>query len=59
MSKKHIIQLANVIKNSRGAFSDAAIVELANFCQSQNSNFKRDRFFDNIAGNCGPNGGKL
>ena len=36
MSKKHFIQLANTIKNSRAAFSDAAIAELANFCQSQN-----------------------
>lgn len=30
---------------------------LADFCQSQNPNFKRDRWLDYIAGKCGPNGG--
>lgn len=31
---------------------------LADFCQSQNPNFKRDRWLDYIAGKCGQNGGK-
>ena len=32
---------------------------LADFCQAQNSNFKRDRWIDYINGECGPNGGKV
>ena len=29
---------------------------LADFCQLQNGNFKRERWLDYIAGTCGPNG---
>jgi hypothetical protein len=33
--------------------------ELANFCQAQNPDFNRKLWLDYIAGNCGPNGGKI
>ena len=33
--------------------------QLANFCAAQNSNFKRNRWLDYIAGDCGPNGGAV
>jgi hypothetical protein len=32
---------------------------LADFCQLQNSAFNRDRWLSYIAGECGPNGGKV
>ena len=32
---------------------------LADFCQSQNSRFDRERWLAYIAGGCGPNGGKV
>jgi hypothetical protein len=37
---------------------DANHIEaLADFCQSQNSNFNRERWLEYVAGKCGPNGG--
>jgi hypothetical protein len=32
---------------------------LADFCQSQNPNFMRDRWMPHIAGECGKNGGAV
>jgi hypothetical protein len=63
MSKKHFIALANTIKTANHfsdspVFSQQAIHDLAAFCQSQNSNFNRERWLAYIAGECGPNGGK-
>lgn len=37
----------------------STVEELANFCAQQNSRFNRERWLDYIAGNCGPNGGKV
>lgn len=37
----------------------AMTLRLADFCQSTNPNFKRDRWLDYIAGKCGPNGGAV
>ena len=66
MTKKHFIRLADVIRNTPrtsgnqfGAFSQDAIIALADFCQSQNPNFNRDRWLSYIAGECGPSGGKV
>jgi len=68
MSKKDFIALADTIRNANdyaesckqpAAFSDAAIMELAHFCRSQNYNFMKDRWLDYIAGRCGKNGGKI
>jgi|WetSurMetagenome_2_1015567.scaffolds.fasta_scaffold1047364_1 hypothetical protein len=50
MSKKHFIELANRIKANRGWFTDDAIDVLACFCQSQNHNFKRERWIAYING---------
>lgn len=73
VSKKHFIALADAIRehnafgttfnraNPKGfvPFHDSQIRTLADFCQSQNSNFKRDRWLAYIAGECGPNGGPV
>lgn len=63
MSKRHFIALADTIKTANHfpdspVFSQEAITELADFCQSQNSDFNRERWLDYIAGKCGKNGGK-
>jgi hypothetical protein len=62
VSKKHFIALADAIKTANHfpdapVFSQQAIHDLASFCQSQSSNFNRERWLDYIAGKCGPNGG--
>jgi hypothetical protein len=59
MSKKHFIALADCVRANGNVFSDAAIVALADFCAAQNSNFKRERFLNYIAGTCGPCGGAV
>jgi hypothetical protein len=66
MTKKHIIALADVIiasapkdRSSEGTFSRSAILELADFCASQNPNFMRQRWLDYIDGRGGKNGGKV
>jgi len=58
MSKKHFIALADAIKK-QGNFQLDHLETLAEFCRSQNSNFKRERWLSYIAGECGPNGGKV
>jgi hypothetical protein len=63
MSKKDFIALADAIRDcnkqcggdDRLTFNQLDI--LADFCQSRNPNFKRQRWLDYIAGQCGPNGG--
>lgn len=69
MGKKQFIALADVIayvnKNSKRQngtytadhFSTSQLNILADFCQSQNPAFKRDRRLSYIKGECGPNGG--
>ena len=71
MSKKHFIALADAIRemepiNLKQKDSRATAEHrqwelmrdgLADFCQSQNSNFKRDRWLGYIAGTNGKNGG--
>ncbi len=62
MTKRHFIALADAIKTVQAdtcatPFTEFQIQSLADFCQSQNSNFNRERWLDYIAGNCGPNGG--
>jgi hypothetical protein len=66
MTKKHFIALANTIirsapadRSAQGTFSRDAILELADFCASQNPQFNRERWLAYIAGECGPNGGKV
>jgi hypothetical protein len=63
MSKRNFINLADAIRtlitsDDGSSVEMAAVIEtLADFCQSQNPNFKRERWLDYVAGNCGPNGG--
>lgn len=62
MTKKHFIALADAIKehNQQGIpFLPSQLDTLASFCKLANSNFNRERWLDYIAGECGPNGGKL
>jgi hypothetical protein len=63
MTKKHFIELADRIrifnKNENNPFTQWHIWELADFCQSQNPNFNRERWLDYIDGKCGPSGGKV
>lgn len=64
MTKKKLIALADSIKNHKNTFGDCLFKDhqikvLADFCQSQNVNFKRDRWIDYINGECGKNGGKV
>ncbi len=62
MTKQHFIALANHIRkdNEYGFKWTAEKVEsLADFLQTQNPNFKRDRWLAYINGECGKNGGKV
>ena len=70
MSKKDFIALADAIREHNsmidssdldyhGQFTPEQLVALADFCQSQNPNFKRERWLAYIAGQCGPNGGQI
>lgn len=62
MSKKHFVKLADYLRDTKlycEPFTAAQIEHLANFCHSVNPAFKRDRWLDYIAGECGPNGGKV
>ncbi len=63
MSKKDFIALADMIRAARATnpnmFRNGEVLELAEFCRSQNYGFKRDRWFDYIDGKCGPSGGAI
>jgi len=67
MTKKHFVALADLIRNqnnfpntpNREKFTEYQIMILGNFCSSQNPNFNRSRWLAYIAGECGPNGGKV
>ena len=67
MNKRHFVALADVIRNYNlrnrktniYPFDNQQINLLADFCQSQNPNFNRERWLAYIAGECGPNGGKV
>ena len=68
MTKKDFIALADMVKEhnelQRGTanpiiFGPLHINTLANFCRSQNPNFKRERWIAYLNGECGPNGGNL
>jgi hypothetical protein len=69
MTKQHFIALADYIRehnrcapNEPGmtmSFDKSHLDTLADFCQSVNPQFKRDRWLDYIAGRCGSNGGAV
>ena len=72
MSKKHFIELADMIREhnagkrevwganaERMCFNAEQINALADFCQSQNSAFMRDRWIAYIKGECGKSGGAI
>lgn len=61
MTKKHFIALADAVMNhnkwNSNQFTNEQLTTLADFCASQNPDFKRDRWIAYINGTCGPNGG--
>lgn len=65
MIKKDFIALADHIRevNSHSpdfpVFDSSTIHSLARFCKERNYAFKTERWFDYIAGECGPNGGSI
>lgn len=63
MTKKHFIELADMIvrhnKSNDVRFEEQHISALADFCRSQNYNFKGERWVRYIKGECGPNGGEV
>jgi len=65
MSKKHLIKLADAVRNM-GTHDDGETVNkseviraLADFCQAENPRFMRGRWLSYIAGECGPCGGRV
>jgi hypothetical protein len=58
MTKKHFIELADTIRGDH-AFDEHHLNVLADFCQSQNPHFNRNRWLGYIKGECGKNGGKV
>lgn len=59
MTKKHFIAFADHIKTRLPyVYTTETLESLADFCQSQNPLFKRERWLEYIAGKCGKNGGK-
>ena len=67
MSKKQFVALADSIRehnrlakfNGESVFTLDQLAALARFCASVNPRFKRERWLDYIAGQCGPNGGTV
>ena len=66
MTKKHFIALADAIRTFNAQrvaleheFDYNQLIALAEFCRDQNPQFNRERWLAYIAGECGPNGGKL
>jgi hypothetical protein len=68
ITKKDFIALADVLKRNspdsesnalevEQPFFDSIINDIADFCQSQNPRFNRERWIGYIKGECGPNGG--
>lgn len=70
MHKKQFVALADCLREHNGnmrrifaspdrmMFNAEQIGVLADFCQSQNPRFDRERWLGYIAGEVGPNGGK-
>jgi len=65
MTKKHFISLADAIRdhnrteNPFDKFTESQLRTLARFCMDRNYNFNRERWFNYIAGECGPSGGQI
>ena len=57
MTKKHFIELADALRHTNA--TQDVLDALASFCKRQNCNFKRERWFAYIRGECGPSGGKI
>lgn len=58
MTKKHFIALADALKQAPMNFTSEQLEVLADFCQEQNGEFKRERWLGYIRGENGKNGGQ-
>lgn len=66
MSKKHFIQLADTLRMLQRNADDGGRVPMSDvlsamvhFCRDTNPRFNEERFRAYIAGECGPNGGRV
>ena len=59
MTKKHFIELADLIRVRPHCFSGLAVESLADFCADQNPHFNRLRWIGYIRGTNGKHGGKV
>jgi hypothetical protein len=65
MTKKHFIALADAIREANSNhhasyhYNPGQLNDLADFCQSQNPRFDRQRWLGYIRGVNGKNGGKI
>ena len=66
MTKKHFIALADAIREHNNTHTDwsetfnmSHLNVLADQFQAENPRFNRERWFNYIAGICGPNGGAI
>jgi hypothetical protein len=69
MTKKHFIALADAIRFHNKLVADKVINSpaftvgqldiLAGACEEQNPQFNRERWLSYVAGECGPNGGRI
>lgn len=68
MSKKDFIALADALKREKPGENwdpnkrvqwELDCKAVADVCRASNSGFDRERWYDYIAGKCGPSGGKV
>jgi len=65
MTQKHFIALADAIRAHKNwgehahPFAGDQLNTLADFCESQNPKFNRERWMSYVQGYCGPNGGSV
>ena len=57
MTKKDFIALADYVRDAN--IDQCTQMKLCEFMRSRNPNFKTFRWLEYLAGNCGPNGGKI
>lgn len=59
MTKKHFVALANALRPYRKEIPPDVLDAITRFCESQNPDFKKERWLKFLNGKCGVNGGQL